>query len=447
MTKGCAGPRVACFGLDLQRWFAWDGKGFQRSLNNAGKESLMRILTWRSKRSVWTSWFHVWTVCNIRWNKAMQSWQTKSKNAAMKLAWYMIMQLVYTTALSSTVDSYGMDVDSASNNGFTLRRLKEQIWWVQGPWEQLNTWGWFVKGSRLKVNLMPQTVHTAMDLVGQWKFQQMLQLAQQKTEHFLKWLSFWRQSMHSAWNATNYGMQIQYKIWFWVSWMKSSSARSMISRCREKIAEVFGEMKDSATEQNRWESADRYQAVENMHRDGWDVRVFSLEGVHWQIQKLKIAQGTVSLAQSSNCSAKRRSEKYLQSSTLLCSDVDFIGLQFAAQGWHSRTRDEACWHFHHYIHEEHVWVSMPCDLEKFRCPLRINEYVLIEYCKVHLMTLYPGQPDMIWDCAGWWGPEDIHGFSVFKEWIMEGKYMENFGPFCEQWLIHQSLPYRNPWSD
>ena len=41
-------------------------------------------------------------------------------------------------------------------------------------------------------------------------------------------------------------------------------------------------------------------------------------------------------------------------------------------------------------------------VERVREVRIFNEYVLIGYCKVHLMTLYPGQPDMIWDYAGWW---------------------------------------------
>ena len=65
-----------------------------------------------------------------------------------------------------------------------------------------------------------------------------------------------------------------------------------------------------------------------------------------------------------------------------------------------------------------------------------NEYILIEYCKCHLMELFPGQPDISWDYAGWWNPRDIHGYTVFNDIVIRGKHMENFGAFCEQWFTH-----------
>ena len=74
------------------------------------------------------------------------------------------------------------------------------------------------------------------------------------------------------------------------------------------------------------------------------------------------------------------------------------------------------------------------------------ETTLNEYCKVHLM----GLPDMFWDYCGWWTPTETHGFSVFKELVIEGKHMENFGSFCEQWFLNENLALsttRNPCVD
>jgi len=48
-----------------------------------------------------------------------------------------------------------------------------------------------------------------------------------------------------------------------------------------------------------------------------------------------------------------------------------------------------------------------------------EESMLKEYCKVHLMELYPGQPDMTWDYPAWWSPREVHGFSVFKELVVK----------------------------
>ena len=42
----------------------------------------------------------------------------------------------------------------------------------------------------------------------------------------------------------------------------------MLDRCKQKVVEMFEEMYKKATEQNRWESADHYQMVADMYRDG-----------------------------------------------------------------------------------------------------------------------------------------------------------------------------------
>eukprot|EP00435_Cladocopium_sp_Y103_P000040 s2725_g1.t1 len=70
-----------------------------------------------------------------------------------------------------------------------------------------------------------------------------------------------------------------------------------------------------------------------------------------------------------------------------------------------------------------------------------EQHMFKEYCKVHLMTLFPQQPDMMWDYAGWWTRSERHGYSVFQDIVIRGQYLENFGSFCEQWFIHQDYEY------
>ena len=55
-----------------------------------------------------------------------------------------------------------------------------------------------------------------------------------------------------------------------------------------------------------------------------------------------------------------------------------------------------------------------------------EQFIFNEYCTVHLMDLYPGQPDMVWDFAGWWRLVGVRGFTVCRELVVEGKYTNNF---------------------
>ena len=64
-----------------------------------------------------------------------------------------------------------------------------------------------------------------------------------------------------------------------------------------------------------------------------------------------------------------------------------------------------------------------------------ENHMFKEYCKVHLMTLFPQQPDMMWDYSGWWTRSERHGYSVFKDIVVKGEHLNNFGSFCEQWFI------------
>jgi len=47
--------------------------------------------------------------------------------------------------------------------------------------------------------------------------------------------------------------------------------------------------------------------------------------------------------------------------------------------------------------------------------------ILKEYLKIHLSSLYPGEPDMCWDSS------------------VVDMYLGNWGTFVEQWFIHQHL--------
>lgn len=74
------------------------------------------------------------------------------------------------------------------------------------------------------------------------------------------------------------------------------------------------------------------------------------------------------------------------------------------------------------------------------------------HMKIHLMTLYPGQPDMMWDYPAFWTQNERHGFTVFCDIIIRGMYLNNWGTFVEQWFIYEDLrenqpgPYV-PWTD
>ena len=75
------------------------------------------------------------------------------------------------------------------------------------------------------------------------------------------------------------------------------------------------------------------------------------------------------------------------------------------------------------------------------------DFILVEYCQTYLMTLFPNQPDLTWDFAGWWAPNDVHGYSVFLDIVVEGKHMDNFGAFCEQWFTQTDPALMNPFND
>ena len=47
--------------------------------------------------------------------------------------------------------------------------------------------------------------------------------------------------------------------------IRGSTGTDIMTRCRGRISELFSELKDRAIEQNRWETADRYQMISSMY--------------------------------------------------------------------------------------------------------------------------------------------------------------------------------------
>ena len=48
--------------------------------------------------------------------------------------------------------------------------------------------------------------------------------------------------------------------------VRTGSTRTMLANYKQKIVETFEEMKERALQQNRWDSADRYRMIEEIHR-------------------------------------------------------------------------------------------------------------------------------------------------------------------------------------
>eukprot|EP00435_Cladocopium_sp_Y103_P007835 s2794_g2.t1 len=65
--------------------------------------------------------------------------------------------------------------------------------------------------------------------------------------------------------------------------------------------------------------------------------------------------------------------------------------------------------------------------------------VLQKYLKVHLVTLCPGQLDMLWDYPAFWTRGERHGFTVFCDIVLRGMYLNNWGSFVEHWFIQQDV--------
>ena len=57
------------------------------------------------------------------------------------------------------------------------------------------------------------------------------------------------------------------------------------------------------------------------------------------------------------------------------------------------------------------------------------DMILHEYCKVHLMDLFPGQPDMYWDFCGWCTPTEVKDLRYSKNLLSKGSIWITLDPF------------------
>ena len=51
-----------------------------------------------------------------------------------------------------------------------------------------------------------------------------------------------------------------------------------------------------------------------------------------------------------------------------------------------------------------------------------NHQILKEYHQTHLMSLYPGQPDLSFDYGAW-----CHGFTTFNDIVVHGHHQTTWG--------------------
>lgn len=73
-----------------------------------------------------------------------------------------------------------------------------------------------------------------------------------------------------------------------------------------------------------------------------------------------------------------------------------------------------------------------------------NHQILKEYLQTHLMSLYPGQPDLSQDYGAWWTRGERHGFTTFNDIVVHGHHQTTWGSFVEQWFIHQDHMANQP---
>ena len=66
------------------------------------------------------------------------------------------------------------------------------------------------------------------------------------------------------------------------------------------------------------------------------------------------------------------------------------------------------------------------------------------------MSIFPGQPDMIWDYGAWWTQGERSNFNVYPDIVVHGMYQQNWGSCVEQWFFHQEYeanrPFDIPWN-
>eukprot|EP00435_Cladocopium_sp_Y103_P026822 s1787_g6.t1 len=80
-----------------------------------------------------------------------------------------------------------------------------------------------------------------------------------------------------------------------------------------------------------------------------------------------------------------------------------------------------------------------------------SERLFVEFMKIHLMELFPNQPDIIWDYEAWWTQRERRYFLVFRDIVVHGMHQGNWGTFVEQWFIQQdyedNVPSNMSWDD
>ena len=75
-------------------------------------------------------------------------------------------------------------------------------------------------------------------------------------------LDVWNVASYSIWDANS----VQNLILNFLYDVRTGSTRTMVANYKQRVADTFGELKDRAIEQNRWETADRYRTIEDVHR-------------------------------------------------------------------------------------------------------------------------------------------------------------------------------------
>lgn len=73
-----------------------------------------------------------------------------------------------------------------------------------------------------------------------------------------------------------------------------------------------------------------------------------------------------------------------------------------------------------------------------------NHRILKKYLQVHLMSIFPGQPDLTWDHEAWWTQSERRNFDTFKDIVAYGMYQLSWGSFVEQWFAQQELKTTDP---
>ena len=96
---------------------------------------------------------------------------------------------------------------------------------------------------------------------------------------------------------------------------------------------------------------------------------------------------------------------------------------------------------------EHLPRGQRRRAERIRQVSLFTDQSLREYLIMHMMILYPGQPDLMHDFPLFWNRDQQHGYRVFQEIVIDGKYQDEWGSFVEQWFIHTDPAYPRRYMD